>query len=128
MGRKAQAKRAEKATKPKGRKTVSGSRDTRVMQRLKKLMPEVTTKHQVEEMVAQSSKPAAVRKLYLRLLGSRYEELPCCGKAELCRAQNAQIEHGPRCPEKDKQVVLPDSVDGLAATRYGRVTRALEDL
>lgn len=124
MGRNAQMKRAAKASRPKGPKTVSGTKDTRVMRRLKQLMPEVTTKHQVEEMVAQSSNPHAARKLYRRLLGGRYDDLPCCGKAELCRVQHAQIEHGPRCPEKDKQVVLSESVDG----RVGRVTRALESL
>lgn len=118
MGRKA---RFKKARKDAARGYVRHKRPmkTKVMSRLERLidMNVIQTKHQLEEMIALGPEGhrEQIRALLMRKLGKgRYDLLPCCGHAQLSRVetQGRNIVHGPRCPERDRMVILSDSPDG----------------
>ncbi len=79
---------------------------TKTNQRLRQQMREITTLQQFEEIVAQAHEDhrGQIRKLLEPMLRPG---LPCCGVALLAqKIGDSRFKHGPRCPARNRVVLM----------------------
>lgn len=117
MGRKARVRAAKKAGEKPG-PAVRPVRETKTIKRLRKIAPYINTLAQFEQMVKQSTNPAAFRRLLTPMLRVN---IPCCAEAYLATRPGVEmkasdVRHSDFCPTRNlvqdvsTAIVRPGSV------------------